>query len=351
MSKIRAEQLASTLKQGLAPVYLVCGDDPLLVQEACDTIRHTATQQGFSERERYHSDSGLDWNDVLTSANSLSLFASRKILDIRLHTGKPGDKGAKALIAYCENPSDDTLMLLVTPKLDGATQKSKWYKAIEKAGVVVPIWPINAGQLPRWIGERMKKAGLSADSQAIDILANRVEGNLLAAVQEIEKLTLLATSGMVSAQMMAASVADSARYDVFTFVDKALQGDLAAAVKTLHGLKGEGTDAVVILWALAKEIRALNHVSQATRNHQNFAWACKQAGVWEKRQGLIKSALQRLKPAQITLLLRKASAIDKMIKGMHSGDAWNELLDLTINLTGTFSLSREVQKLALSSMR
>ncbi len=348
MGKIRADQLASTLKQALAPIYLVCGDDPLLAQEACDNIRETATQQGFDERERYHSDSGLDWDEVLTSSNSLSLFASRKILEIRLHNGKPGDKGGKALQEYCANPSEDNLLLLITPKLDGATQKTKWYKTVEKTGVVIPIWPIGSAQLPGWINQRMKKAGLSADSQAIDILCARIEGNLLAAVQEIEKLTLIANSGMVSAEMMAASVADSARYDVFSLVDKALQGDTVSAVKTLHGLKGEGTDAVVVLWALAKEIRALVQITHASSQGQNFSWACKQAGIWEKRQGLVKLALQRLKPGHINLLLRKANAIDKMIKGMHPGNPWNELLDLTLNLTGSFSINPSVQKLALS---
>ncbi len=178
---------------------------------------------------------------------------------------------------------------------------------------------------------------------------SRIEGNLLAAAQEIEKLTLLANDGFVSAELMSSVVADSARYDVFGLVDKALHGDARGAVKTLHGLRGEGTDATVILWALAREIRTLAQVSHAIAQGQNFDWAAKQAGLWDKRKPLIKNALRRFREPQLQVLLRKANAIDKAIKGMRKGDAWGELLDLTLNLAGTTSLSPAVQKLALTT--
>jgi len=348
MAKLRPEQLEAKLKQSLAPVYLVFGDEALLAQEACDSIRNAARQQGYSERELYHTDASFDWGELHVAANSLSLFAERKILELRITNGKPGKDGSKALLEYLKNPPEDTLLLIVTPKLDGNTQKTKWFKAIDAAGVLVQIWPINAQQLPRWIGQRLTEAGITADSQAIDVLASRVEGNLLAAAQEIEKLKLLLDGNSVDAEKMASVVANSARYDVFGLVDKTLLGDANAAIKTLHGLKSEGTDATVVLWALAREIRGLAAIAEAVEQGQNFGWAAKQNGVWEKRQPLAKAAIDRLKPAQFQMLLRKANGIDKAIKGMRRANAWDELMDLVLNLSGTFSLSPLVQKLALS---
>ncbi|TQV68248.1 DNA polymerase III subunit delta [Exilibacterium tricleocarpae] len=349
MTKVRADQLDKALAKGLSPIYIVSGDEPLLVQEACDTIRAAARAAGFCERELYHNEPGFDWGQVLSSANSLSLFAERKLIELRLGNGKPGDKGAKALLEYAAAPAPDTLLLLAAPKLDGSTQRSKWFKGLEQAGCFVQIWPVTAQQLPRWIGQRLRRAGLKADSQAQEVLASRVEGNLLAASQEIEKLKLLVEAdGFVTAEMMSTVVADSARYDVFGLVDKALHGDARGAVKNLHGLRGEGTDATVVLWALAREIRTLSQVAYACEQGQNFDWAAKNAGVWDKRKPLIKTALRRLKSPLLQVLLRKANAIDKAIKGMHNADPWGELLDLTLNLAGTVSLHPRVQKLALT---
>jgi DNA polymerase-3 subunit delta len=348
MAKVRPEQLPAKLKQSLAPVYLVFGDEALLTQEASDEVRRAARDQGYIERELYHVDNSFDWNELLASANSLSLFADRKIIELRIGNGKPGKEGSKALIEYLSNPPEDTVLLIITPKLDGNTQKTKWFKAIDSAGVLVQVWPVDAQQLPRWIGQRLSQAGLSADSQAIDVLASRVEGNLLAAAQEIEKLKLLATGSVIDAEQMAAAVANSARYDVFGLVDKCLNGDATAAIHTLHGLKAEGTDATVVLWALAREIRAMAAIAEAVDLGQNFSWAAKQNGVWEKRQPQVKAALSRLRLAQLQLLLRKANGIDKAVKGMRRANPWDELMDLILNLCGTFSLSPGVQKLALA---
>ncbi len=348
MAKLRPDQLAGALRKGLSPVYLVSGDEPLLAQEACDQIRQAARKAGFSEREIHHVEAGFDWDHLLTSANSLSLFAERKVIELRIDNGKPGDKGGKALLSYCDNPSEDNLLLIVTPKLDGSSQRSKWYKTLEKTGTVIQIWPVAPTQLPRWIDQRLQQAGLQASRDAIDMLAARVEGNLLAATQEIEKLKLLAVDGQVSAEMISGAVADSARYDVFTLIDKALHGDARGAVRTLQGLKGEGTDATVILWALAREIRTLNQVQHAVQQGQPLDRAAQNAGVWDKRKPLVSNALRRLKQAQLQMLLRKANGIDKAIKGLRNADAWDELMDLTLNLSGTFSLSPQLQKLSLA---
>ncbi len=347
MAKLRPDQLPGALKT-LAPVYLVSGDDPLLQQEACDQIRQAARKAGFSERERHHVDNNFDWGQLHASASSMSLFAEKKIIELCIDNGKPGDKGGKALSEYCSQPSEDNLLLIVMPKLDGSSQRTKWFKNVEKAGAFVQIWPIVGAQLPRWIEQRMQQAGLKANREAIDLLVARIEGNLLAANQEIEKLKLLVPDGNVTPEIISGVVADNARYDVFGLVDKALHGDARGAVRTLLGLKGEGTDATVVLWALAREIRILSQVCHGISQGQNFDWAAKNAGVWDKRKTLIGNTLRRLKQPQLQILLRKANAVDKSIKGLRNADTWDELMDLTLNLSGTFSLSPQVQRLSLS---
>lgn len=345
--KLRPEQLAEALKQGLAPIYVVSGDEPLLIQEACDQIRAAARNVGFAERELFHVDASFDWTQLLSACNSLSLFADKKILEIRMPTGKPGDKGSKVLQEIAQAPSEDNLVLVVTGKLDRNVQKSKWMKALEGAGTHVQVWPIGPAQLPRWIGQRLKAAGLRTDSDAIDLLASRVEGNLLAAAQEIEKLKLLSSDQFVSAEFMASVVAESARYDVFGLVDKALHGDARSAVKSLQGLRVEGTEPITLLWALARDIRALVQISQSMGQGLAFERAAQSAGVWSKRQPLIQSALRRFKPGQLQQLLRKANGVDKAIKGMRRADPWDELLDLTLNIAGVQSLHPTNERLAL----
>jgi DNA polymerase-3 subunit delta len=347
MAKLRSDQLAKTLKGALAPVYLVSGDETLLVQEACDAIRQAARNNGFSERERHHVDKQFEWAQLLSSANNMSLFDDKKIIELRIENGKPGTEGSKTICQYLEHISDDNLLIIVTPKLDSGTQRSKWVKQIEKAGYWIPIWPINAAQLPRWLGQRIQQAGLKADSQVIELLASRIEGNLLAAHQEIEKLKLLANDEWLSPELVANAVADSARYDVFGLVDKALLGDARGAVKHLTGLKSEGTEPITVLWALAREIRVLLAIAQSCEQGQNFQWAAKNAGVWDNRQSLVQQAIKRLRTPQLTSLIRQANGIDKAIKGLRNADTWNELTELIVNLSGVQTLSPANHKLSL----
>ncbi len=346
--KVKAEQLGTHLKGQLAPVYLVSGDEPLLVQECCDAIRTAARAQGFGERELFHAESGFDWNLLLTEANSLSLFAEKKILELRIPTGKPGDKGSKALIEYTQAPGDDNLLLVITPKLDGSTQRSKWVKALESIGAFIQVWPVNSGQLPRWIGQRLQQAGIQASQQAVAVLADRVEGNLLAAVQEIEKLKLLAPEGEVDAATMSTVVADSARYNVFNLVDKILAGDAQSAARTLRGLREEGTEPPVVLWALTREIRILVKANDAHLSGQRLESALKSAGVWDTRQPLYKQALRRLKPAQLKAMLRLARNTDQAVKGLSRDDPWQNLTELTLNLSGSPALSGKTIKLSVT---
>ncbi|WP_049723859.1 DNA polymerase III subunit delta [Gilvimarinus polysaccharolyticus] len=347
MAKLRTDQLGRALSGTLAPIYLVSGEEPLLVQEASDAIRNAARAQGFSERELHHIDPSFDWSLLHSSASSLSLFASKKIIELRIANSKPGDKGSRALTEYAGAPADDTILLIVTGKLDNTAQRSKWYKALEGAGVHLATWPIDAAQLPRWIGARMQSAGLTADHGTIELLASRVEGNLLAAAQEIEKLKLLTDDGVITSQLMASVVADSARYDIFTLVDKALAGDARGAVKSLHGLRSEGTDAIAVLWALTRDIRQLLQCAQLIQQGRHKDWAMKQAGVWAKRQGLIGGALNRLGSSQLQLLLRQANGVDRACKGMRNANPWDDLLDLVLSFSGVVSLKPANVRLGL----
>lgn len=347
MARLSAEQLPKSLQQ-LRPVYLVTGDEPLLVQEACDAIRGEARKQGFSERELFHADPHFQWDQVLQSANSMSLFAEKKLLEVRLTQSKLNEKGSHAILEYCKSPAEDTLLLLIGPKLEKATQNSKWFKALDGCGVAVAIWPINSKQLPRWIEQRLQKSGLRADSQTIDILASRVEGNLLAAVQEIEKLKLVAgADGVIDRAIMASAVVNSARYDVFGLVDKALSGDARSAATTLNGLRSEGSEATIILWALTREVRTLISLKTAQQEGLPMEAVAKRHGVFERRLPLVKGALQRLNLPTLRLLIRECGYTDRTIKGMASGDPWGILLDIVLTLSGTRALNGAVLKALL----
>lgn len=347
MAKLTPDKLEAALKQGLAPLYLVSGDEPLLVQEACDRIRAAARERGHTERELYHAEAGFDWQQLLSAQNSLSLFAERKILELRLPSARPGDRGGKTLQELAARPAPDTLLLVVTGKLDRNALKAKWLKALESGGEHVQVWPVGPAQLPRWIARRLKAAGLSAQPEAVELLASRVEGNLLAADQEIKKLRLLCENEEIDADTMASVVADSARYDIFTLVDRALHGDTRAAVKSLRGLRREGTEPLTLLWALSRDIRALVQISEAGTRGIAFEPAARAAGVWPKRQPLLQSALRRLSSGQSQQLLRKAGGVDRAIKGLRRADPWDELLDLTLNLAGVHSLERGNERLSL----
>lgn len=337
--RLKAEQLTTHLSQGpLAPVYLISGDEPLLAQEAVDAIRAEAKTQGYSERELLHVETGFDWNVVLIEANSLSLFSDKKILEIRIPSGKPGDKGSKTLQEYVANPNSDTLTLITTPKLESSATRSKWVKAIENKGVFIQLWPVSTNQLPQWISQRLQQAGIKASRQAVSILAERVEGNLLAAVQEIEKLKLLAPEGEVDVDTMSTIVAESARFNVFSLVDKVMEGEAQSACRILRGLRDEGTEATIILWAITRELRILIKARDAFAAGDHLDWALKNLGVWEKRKPLIKNAIRRLPRGQLRQMLKLAGGIDRAIKGMRTASPWDDLTTLVLMLCGTQTL-------------
>lgn len=346
--KIRAEQLQSHLSKELLPVYVISGDEPLLAQESADAVRLAARNKGFSGREVFHGEGKFDWSQLHNEANALSLFAEKKIIEIRISNGKPGDKGSKALCQLCANPSPDNLLLVILPKLERSAQNSKWVKALEAVGAHIQVWPVTGDQLPRWIKQRLLESNITANQQAVEILAERVEGNLLAAVQEIEKLKLLAIEGKVDAIMMSSVVADSARYNLFEFVDKVLAGDAQSAARSLRGLHSEGTDAIPLLWAITRELRILIKASEQISRGENRDWALKNAGVWEKRLPLFRTAIQRCSAAHLRMLLYQAGAIDRGIKGMRKADIWDELTTLVLSLAGSQTLKPSNVKLLIA---
>jgi DNA polymerase III subunit delta len=340
---MRAEQLQQNLSKGLLPVYIVSGDETLLVQESCDIIRAHCRQQNFTEREILHVESGFDWQQLLASANSLSLFSERKLIELRLPTGKPGDAGGKALTQYANTASQDNVLLIICNKLESSTTRAKWYKTIENAGASIQIWPIDAQHLPRWIGQRMSQAGMNASPEAIQILAARVEGNLLAAAQEIDKLRLFSQSDTIDADTVLNAVADNARYDVFGLVDRALQGNAKSALRMLQGLKAEGTQIPVILWALSRELRTLSLCAEQIQQGNGVDRVLQNQRVWDKRKALLKAALRRLTTNELRNLIKLASQIDQSAKGMSPENGWDLLESLVVQLAGT-SLPHQLKR-------
>ncbi len=336
--KLSPAQLSKHLQGALAPVYAISGDEPLLCQEAADAIRQAARAQGFDERQVFNAEAGFDWGQLHEAGASLSLFASRRLLELRIPNGKPGDKGAAVLLDYLARPAPDTLLLISLPKLDGSAQKTKWAKALIDGPdcQFLQIWPVDAAQLPQWISQRLGKAGLAATPEAIELIAARVEGNLLAAAQEIEKLKLLADGNQLTAETVQAAVAESARYDVFGLLDAALAGQAAHSLRMLEGLRGEGVEAPVILWALARELRQLATLAAlfAQGVPLDRAFGQMRPPVWDKRRPLLTRALQRHTAARWGQMLCQAQRIDAQIKGQAEGDPWIGLASLCLQLAG-----------------
>ena len=341
--KIKPDQLQAYLQKSLqikqlSPIFIISGDEPLLSQEAADAVRSTARKLEFTERETFDIDARFDWNLVFNETNSLSLFSDKRILELRITSGKPGDKGSKALCELCENPNDSNLILVILPKLDKGAYQSKWMKTLESKGVHIQVWPVTPEQLPRWINQRLVQCGIEASQGAVDILADRVEGNLLAAMQEINKLKLLSLEGKVNADIMSTVVADSARYNLFSFVDKVLDGDAQSAAKALRGLENEGTEPLALLWAITRELRTLNKASHQILLGNSKDKALKSAGVWDKRIPIFRKALSRLSAAHLRMLMHQASAIDRGVKGLRQADIWDELTTLVLSFAGSQTL-------------
>ncbi|MBQ76402.1 MAG: DNA polymerase III subunit delta [Gammaproteobacteria bacterium] len=338
--KVYPEKLASHLKNTDSPIYIVSGDEPLLVQEACDQIRSGLKDAGYTERELFHAEANFDWQQVLFSASSMSLFAEQKLIEIRMSSIRPGDKGA-ALQAYVENPAPGTIILLVMPRLEKKVSATKWFKAIEQAGALVQIWPIELKDLPGWINTRFGKAGLKASREAVAIMAERIEGNLLAAVQEIERLKLLSSDGTIDVADVVEGVANSSRYDVFTLLDAAVAGDTRRTLKIVQGLKLEGVDVLYILAMLSRELRSLASMAGELKATSLDA-ALKKGRVWAKRREPVSRCLCDHPAREFQELLSRLSDIDQMVKGILNGNPWDELTSVVMALAGAAVTPRQI---------
>ena len=326
--KLSGEDLPRHLASGLKPLYVIHGDALLLSIEAADAIRVAARAAGYSEREVLTVEQGFKWAELRNSAQSLSLFSSLKLVELRIPSGKPGVEGAQTLQDYCEQLNVDTVTIITLPRLDKTVQDSKWFTALAAQGVVLAAEEIPLNALPAWIAGRLKRQGQSTDADTLVFLAERVEGNLLAAYQEIQKLALLFPAGPLSFEQVKNAVMDVARYDVFKLSEAMLAGDATRYARILDGLRAEGEATVLILWALAEDIRALAKVSRAMQRSGNLASALRDARVWGARQKLVERAVRRFSPAITERALRQAANVDKVIKGLRQGDIWDELLQL-----------------------
>lgn len=332
--KLRSEQLGTHLKKGLSPVYLITGDEPLISEESSDLLRHHLQEQGFSEREVLHVDGSFSWEYLLECANALSLFAEKKIIELRLGSQKLNKKSSEILQSYLSNPAPDNILVITADKLDGNTKKSAWFKAVDKSGVIIEIWPVETEQLPNWIRQRAAQIELQLDDEAIQLLCDRIEGNLLAAKQELSKLSLLFPRQVVSADDIVDSVSDSSRYDIYGLSDAALNGQSARCCKILQVLRQDGTEPPVVLWALSKELRSLAAIQQAQNNGQSFDAVCQRERIWGKRKPLARKASQRISSKQINTALQQCAEVDKIVKGMAIGDAWLLLTSISLTLAG-----------------
>ncbi len=330
--KLRGEQLDDALRKNLAEVWLISGDEPLLVDEALARIRAAARARGYDERQSHQAETGFDWRAWLAGFDSLSLFSSRRLVELRLPTGKPGVEGGKTLEAWAAQPPADTLLLVITPRLDKASLASKWASALEKAGIAVQTMPPALDRLPDWIGQRLLRHGLKTNRETLAWLATRVEGNLLAAHQEIEKLALLLPPGNLDLATARSAVADLARYDVGDLSEAFLKADAARFCRILDGLKAEGEGLPLVLAVVGNEIRTLYRLAAGLGRGRRLADLMQEARVWESRQGLVERALKRAGPERLAWAMTALARLDRAAKGLLKEDAWDELKQLGLAL-------------------
>ena len=322
--KLTPDSLATHLARTLLPAYLISGDEPLLAGEAADAVRTRAREAGFSEREVHFIERASDWDAVRAASANLSLFGTRRVLEVRLASAKPGAAGAATLMALLAADDRDTLFLILTPRLDREAQAAEWVRRLDSRGGWVQIWPVEAEKLPAWLAARCRKLGLEPDTEALELLAARTEGNLLAAQQELAKLALLAPAGRLTPEVVLASVADSARFDVFQLGEAVLAGDTARALRMLAGLRAEGTEATLVLWALTRALRDL--------------WSARSGGAavpaWRRRGAALALAAKRAPALPFAALAARAARADRVLKGRLPGEPWDELALLAAQLCG-----------------
>ncbi|MCB1986322.1 MAG: DNA polymerase III subunit delta [Burkholderiales bacterium] len=336
--RIKAEQLSQQLQKKLAPLYAIFGNESLLVIEATNLIRKHARQQGFGEREIFSVDNHFRWSDILNASRNQSLFSDRKIIDIRIPSGKPGRDGSKAIAFFCQALPQDTVTLITLPRLDKQSQSSQWFKAIENAGITVQIHPIERKQLPAWIKHRLSMQQQTINNDTLFFIADKVEGNLLAAHQEIQKLALLYPQGHLEFDQVKNAILNVARYDIYQLTEAIMADDPARFAHILTGLQGEGTAPPLILAVLAEHIRQLIQLRKGLDQGLTPDQLFKSARIWGDRKNTMMASARRIPFSLLHQYLLHAAEIDRINKGVAKGkstDPWNELLKLGLNMTIT----------------
>jgi len=332
--RLRFTQLPEHLARGLSPVYLICGDEPFQLGEAARLIRTAARAAGFDEREVLDQDAQFDWGALGASASAMSLFSQRKLIDLRLSSGKIGKDGSAALRAYCARPCPDNLLLVTAPGLERKELENQWVKSLDAVGALVQVWPLKGRELAQWLGQRLTAAGFVPEPGAAELLAERVEGNLMAAVQEIEKLRLLREPGPLLLEDLLGTLADSARFDLFALTDAAVAGDRARVHRVLAVLRAEGVAETLVLWVLARDLRMLAEAAGAKARNASPAAVFAAHRVPRPRQDGVERALARLQPGLLRGLLQACARIDRAIKGLGPGDPWHGLEVIADRLAG-----------------
>lgn len=326
-------------------MYLLHGEEPLQLLEAQDAIRQAAKQQGFSIREVYSAESGFSWQTLQFANDALSLFADKKLIEIQIPSGKPGAQGAEALIQLAKSPSPDNVIVITLPvRLDKTTQNSKWFTALSQQSVIVPVFPLERHQLPTWLNDRLGKQKQFIDDATAHFLADRVEGNLLAAHQEIQKLALLYPAGELSLSQVQEAVLNVARYDVFKLSEAALSGDIPRFKRMLAGLKDEGEAPTLVAWTLTEDAHILYRILKGKREGIAMNQLFRDNRVWGNKQDLVTRSLKRLSPGDVLSAVKLSSIADRACKGVHSQDPWFVLEQLGLILCGVKTLPTEFSR-------
>jgi len=329
---LRAEQLEAHLEKTLAPLYVIHGDEPLLALEAADAIRAAARRSGHAEREVLQVERAFDWSALAHAGASLSLFGGAKIVELRIPSGKPGTEGAAAIIEYCARAASDIVTIVSLPRLDRTAQGSAWFRALADTGTVVDVFPIERARLPAWIGARLARQGQRAATEVLEFIADRVEGNLLAAHQEVQKLALLAPRGELSLEAVREAVTNVARYDAFDASAALLAGDMARYARVIAGLHNEGEAPTLVLWAIAEDLRALARVQDGVRAGRPLDQLLRENRVWGARQNALRAGLRGIARGAIDRAIRRAAEIDRAIKGVAKADPWEGFIRLGLEL-------------------
>jgi DNA polymerase-3 subunit delta len=332
--RLKSEQLAGSLQKSLGAVYLIGGDEPLQIVELSDAIRHAAKRAGFLEREIFSTDTGFEWSEITTSSQSMSIFGDKKVIDLRVPSANFGNEGAKTLISYCEKLPADTVLLITCGKLNAAAMKTKWFEAVDKVGVTIQVKPLEGDELLQWLQHRLQQRGLTTDRAGLALLAERVEGNLLAASQEIEKLYVLYGASALTQAQIFDVVADSSRYDVFKLIDAILAANENRIFKILEGLQAEGIASPVVLWGLMREARTLCKVKIELSEGKSKDLVFRNNQIWDKRISLVEKAIKRLSHKQLFEILTLSAKADRQAKGQESGNVWETILAVCLLFTG-----------------